>query len=153
MNVRQTLENITADILSQFDGIFVVEINQKHDNYEFVLDGDKPMGIYDISYFAREINRQADEQMPEAQYSLDVTSPGADSPLKLLRQYANHVGRNFQLSLADDSALKGKLIAVEGEKLTFEYYKNEKPKKNEAPEKVEIEFKQIKQANIILSFK
>ena len=42
---------------------------------------------------------------------------------------------------------------IDGEKLTFEYYKNIKPKKNEAPENVTIEFNQIKQANIILSFK
>jgi len=153
MNVRQTLENITADILSQHDGIFLVEVNNQQDYYEFVLDGDKPMGIYDISYFAREINRAADEQMPEAQYSLDVASPGADSPLKLLRQYPKHIGREFQLTLIDDSTLKGKLMSVEDQILTFEFFSNPKPKKNEAPETRGIEFNQIKQANIILSFK
>jgi ribosome maturation factor RimP len=153
MNVRQALEHITADILSQHDGIFMVEMNQKNEHYELILDGDKPMGIYDISYFAKEINRQADEQMPEAQYSLDVTSPGAESPLKLLRQYPKHIGREFRLLLTDGSILKGRLESIEGEKLTFAYYKNLKPKKNEAPEKVIIDFQQIKEANIILSFK
>ncbi len=153
MNVRQTLEFITADILSQHDGIFLVEVTQQQEHYEFVLDGDKAMGIYDISYFAKEINRAADERMPEAQYSLDVASPGADSPLKLLRQYPKHLGREFQVTLMDGNTLKGKLNNIDGEKLTFEYYKSIKPKKNEAPENVTIEFNQIKQANIILSFK
>ncbi len=151
--MRQTLEHITADILSQHDGIFLVEVNQDREHYEFVLDGDKPMGIYDISYFAREINRAADEQMPEAQYSLDVASPGADSPLKLLRQYPKHIGREFHIVLQDEQVIKGKLKAINGEELSFEHYKSEKPKKNEAPQEVTIPFNHIKQANIILSFK
>lgn len=153
MNVRQTLEHITADILSQHDGIFLVEVTQQQEHYEFVLDGDKPMGIYDISYFAKEINRAADEQMPEAQYSLDVASPGADSPLRMLRQYPKHVGREFEFSLLDGTELKGKLIAVEGENLLVESFKSLKPKKHEKPEQVTIGFHQIKQAKIILSFK
>lgn len=152
MNVRQTLENITTDILSRHEGVFLVEVNQKQDHYEFVLDGDKAIGIYDISSLAREINKAADEQMADATYSLDVTSPGADSPLKLLRQYPKHIGREFLVNMKDGNSFKGKLKGIEGLQLNFEM-KNDKPKKNQVPELVTIEFNQIKQANIILSFK
>jgi ribosome maturation factor RimP len=152
MNVKQTLEDITADVLSRHEGIFLVELNQRQEHYEFVIDGDKAMGIYDISSLAREINKTADERMPEAQYSLDVASPGADSPLKMLRQYPKHIGREFQVKLDDGDNFKGRLTAVDDDKLVFEIRK-EKPKKNEAPEMVTVEFNQIKQANIILSFK
>ena len=90
---------------------------------------------------------------PEEKYSLDVASPGADSDLKLLRQFPKHKGREFQVSLTDSTSFNGKLLNVEGETLQFETFRQEKPKKKDLPEILDIPYSNIKKANIILSFK
>jgi ribosome maturation factor RimP len=56
-------------------------------------------------------------------YRLEVSSPGIDKPLRMLRQYKKNVGRRFKvIHQAPDSQLMlvGTLEAVEGEKLTFQ---------------------------------
>lgn len=153
MNVRQTLEDIANEVLAQHEGVFVVEINQKKDNYEFILDGDKPLGIYDISSIAREVNKKADEQMPDAVYELDMSSPGADSPLKLIRQFPKHIGREFKVALKDGSSFSGKLLSVSGNILNFAHYPDQKSRKKGEAESASIPFEEIQQASIILSFK
>lgn len=153
MNVRQALEDITKEVLAQHEGVFVVEINQRNDNYEFILDGDKPLGIYDISSIAREVNKRADEQMPDASYNLDMSSPGADSPLKLARQFPKHIGREFKVALKDGSSISGKLLSVNDNILNFAYYPDQKARKKGEAESVSMPFEDIQQASIILSFK
>lgn len=153
MNVEKELNEIVNAVLADRSGIFLVETGRQQDNYEIVIDGDKPLGIYDISDISREINKIADERMPDEKYSLDICSPGADSDLRLIRQYPKHIGREFNLTLNDDTSMKGKLLAVENEILTFEAFKNPKPKRNEVPEIVKVKYSEIKKANIILSFK
>jgi ribosome maturation factor RimP len=150
MSVQEQLRGIVEEVLNEHPGIFLVEFNSNNQNYEIVLDGDHALGIYDISDISRSINHKADEMMPEESYSLDVTSPGADSDIKLLRQYPKHVNREFSVKLKNEETFTGKLLAVEGEELSFDKVVKIKPKKTE---EIKISFQNIQQANIILSFK
>ncbi|MCC6817701.1 MAG: hypothetical protein IT245_02260 [Bacteroidia bacterium] len=153
MNVEYQLKAILTKVLEEHPNVFLVEAHHGNNTYEFVIDGDQPLGIYDISEIGRAINHIADETMPEENYTLDVLSPGADSDIKLLRQYPKHIGREFQVILSDESSFKGHLRAVDGNQLNFEYFENTKPKKNEMPITRTVDFENIKKAHIILSFK
>jgi ribosome maturation factor RimP len=150
MSVQEQLRGIVEEVLKEHPGIFLVEFNSNNQNYEIVLDGDQALGIYDISDISRSINHKADEMMPDESYSLDVTSPGADSDIKLLRQYPKHVNREFSVKLDNEEIFTGKLLAVEGDQLSFDKVVKIKPKKTE---EIKISFQNIQQANIILSFK
>lgn len=153
MNVQNQLESIVSKVLEERPGIFLVESHHDNQSHEFVIDGDKPLGIYDISDIGRAINHQAEELMPDENYTIDVCSPGADSDLKLIRQYPKHIGREFNVILDDETKFKGKLADVKENTLTFTYFAKAKPKKNEEPELKTVQFNQIKKAHIILSFK
>lgn len=153
MNVQNQLEAIVAKVLEEHPHVFLVESIHSKQSHEFIIDGDQALGIYNISEIGRAINHIADETMPEENYTLDVGSPGADSDIKLLRQYPKHVGREFNIVLTDETKYKGKLIAVNGNTLTVEHFVSEKPKKSEKPVQTDIDYNQIKKANIILSFK
>lgn len=153
MSVQNQLEAIVAKVLEEHPGIFLVESIHGNQIHEFIIDGDQALGIYDISEIGRAVNHMADEAMPDENYTLDVGSPGADSDLKLLRQYPKHVGRSFNVHLKDGTEMSGKLVAVEGENLSFEYFENPKPKRHEKPVIKDIPFNNIQKANIILSFK
>ncbi len=153
MNVDRQLEEIVAKVLENHPGVFLVESRHIKTKHEFVIDGDQALGIYDISEIGRSVNHIADETMPDENYTLDICSPGADSDLKMLRQYPKHIGREFTVLLKDESTFNGHLKAVDGQILRFEYFQNAKPKKNETPVVSDIEFENIKKAHIILSFK
>lgn len=153
MNPVKELDEIVNAVLDLHPGIFLVEAKHNSQLHEYTIDGDKPLGIYDVADVSREVNRLADEKMPEEKYSLEIGSPGADSPLLHLRQYPKHIGREFSVTTSEDVTFKGKLTGTDGNSLTFESYKSAKPKKNELPETITLDFSNIKTAHIILSFK
>jgi ribosome maturation factor RimP len=154
MSLNSKLSQLFHEVLSQYPDMFLIEEKHNQNFHEFILDGDAPIGIAQIASVSRQLNKRAEEQIPaEENYSIDVATPGADSALKNIRQYAKHIGRNFQLKLEDDTEITAKLLNVDGNDLTFQYFENPKPKKTELPIERVIPFNQIKQANIILSFK
>lgn len=154
MSVSQTLNEILNSVLIEHPNVFLVEAKHHQQSHEFILDGDQPLGIATISAISRSLNHFAEEQLAaEEVYTIDVCSPGADSPLKMLRQFPKHIGREFEIILTDDTTFKGHLTAVNNEELSFAYFKSAKPKKSEEKENISIPFNQIKKATIILSFK
>ena len=55
-------------------------------------------------------------------YSLEVSSPGIDKPLKLLRQYRKNIGRTYTVLYKKDAGavtLVGRLTDVSEDRLTF----------------------------------
>jgi ribosome maturation factor RimP len=151
MNVEKELNEIVSTVLSNYPNVFHVQSVHKNQNHEIIIDGDEPMGIYDISAISREINQLADERMPEASYSLEIASPGADSDLLYIRQFPKHVNRTFNVHLKDHTNFEGKLKEIINEVLTFEVISDKKKPKNTST--LEINYVDIKKANIILSFK
>lgn len=82
-----------------------------------------------------EISRQLSEKMDEAdlitgRYRMDVSSPGVDRPLKLLRQYPRNIGRNCKvryMSGGTKTTVEGKLESVTGTVITVSKGKNSIP--------------------------
>jgi ribosome maturation factor RimP len=52
-------------------------------------------------------------------YTLDVSSPGVGSPLKLPRQYKNNIGRAIEIKLSE-SKIKGNLIDASDDRCIVE---------------------------------
>ena len=88
------------------------------------VDGDSGVNIAQCTKMSRylEFHLESEELVPE-QYTLEVSSPGLDMPLKLGRQFKKNVGRVLSVKLADGSSLEGilkeydeNLILIEGPK-------------------------------------
>lgn len=118
-----------------------------------VMDGDNGITIEECAKVSRGLAALLDEQgLISEHYTLEVTTPGLDSPLKLVRQYKKNIGRNLKVTLNDKSQVKGKLTAANDSSIQLDVeYKNEK-EKNEA-KKVEIPYEQINKALVQISFK
>jgi ribosome maturation factor RimP len=52
---------------------------------------------------------------PEGDFSLEVSSPGIDEPLKLHRQYLKNIGRTIEVKLIDGTQKEGELETVAAE--------------------------------------
>lgn len=146
-----SLSTIKSLIEDRIEGTscFVVDIKVDTSNNIVVeLDNDKGISIDDCISVSRAIEHNLDREAED--FSLQVTSPGADKPLKVWRQYVKNLGRSVEVTLLDGKVETGKMVAVTDEGITLEI----KPAKSKLPiTKVEISKDQIKQTKIILSFK
>ena len=114
--------------------------------FEVFIDGEKDISAKDCADTSREIDSGLEIILGvNANYRLDVSSPGIDKPLKFLKQYPKHVNRKFELSYQEGDETKkinAKLLKVDGEDLFFSSKNNE----------VKINFSQIKNAKVTVSF-
>lgn len=119
------------------------------------IDSDEGVTVADCVNVSRGIEHNLDREAED--FSLKVTSPGADQPLKVWRQYPRHVGRTVKIATADDRELKGELLKVEDESLTIrtEPRKSGKGKKKVKiePEEIELNKQDIRSTTVVLSFK
>ena len=89
-------------------GKFLVNLKVTPDNRIYVdIDGDNGVTIDDCIELSRAIEGQLDRD--EEDFALDVSSAGADQPLKLTRQYRKNVGRELEVVTVDGERAEGTL--------------------------------------------
>ena len=87
---------------------------------------------------------------PDGDFSLEVSSPGIDEPLKLHRQYIKNTGREIEVTLNDDSKKTGKLITVNENDIIIEF--TEGKNKKAVVKQETILFSEIKETIVLIKF-
>ncbi len=87
---------------------------------------------------------------PDGNFSLEVSSPGLDEPLKLNRQYKKNVGRYLEVLLHDGTAKEGKILEAGEDGIVLET-ETGKGKKKEIKRETVL-FNDIKTAKIQVKF-
>lgn len=113
--------------------VFLVGMEEQKERGQRVIkafvDTDEGITIVLCAEINREFGAALDAQnLINEPYELEISSPGIDRPLKLLRQYKKNLGRKFTVQyLRSDERVSftGVLQAIEGEKLTFATDKQE----------------------------
>lgn len=134
--------------------LFLVDVDHNPHNHKLgiYIDGDQGIDIDACKNLSRHISEKLDELDFGAEpYSLEVSSPGADKPLLVTRQYAKHVGRELDIKLKAQTQLEAKLESVNETGITVSL-KDKKKGYKDAPQK-EIAFADIAEASVIISFK
>ena len=117
-----------------------------------LLDADGGLNIDDCADLSRSIGNELEERnLIENAYRLEVSSPGVDYPLHLLRQYKKNIGRVVKVSLQEGIDIQGELLEVNETRLLLK--KEVLKGKNKKYEEVEIPFSTIKQTIVQISFK
>ncbi len=149
----QAIEALIAKLLSDSEDIFLVSLRIKPtNNIKVFLDADAGLNIDKCVKINRAMYRTMEEEgwYPDGNFSLEVSSPGIDEPLKLIRQYKKNIGRNVEVTMNDETKLEGKLLAVLEESITIEFTEG-KNKKAVIVTK-EIPFNQVKQTIVLIAF-
>ncbi len=97
---------------------FLVEVRLKPaNNFKIFIDGDEGIDLSVLIKYNRALYKLIEEggYFPEGDFSLEVSSPGLDEPLKLHRQYKKNIGRYVDVLLNDTSKKEGKLLDVSKE--------------------------------------
>jgi len=144
-DLRQLVENHFAGTDK-----FLVDILVKPGNRIYVfIDGDHGVMIADCVEVSRLLESSLDRETED--FELNVSSAGADQPMKLPRQYTKNIGRSLQVKLSEDKTVTGKLEAVTENGIVL-LTPGDKKKKL-PPETLNLEFRDILESKVIISFK
>jgi len=149
----QALEQKVKALIEAEPDIFLVEIRIKPtNNVKVFLDSDHGMSLDKLIQYNRKLYRDLEENtfFPGNDFSLEVSSPGLDEPLKLRRQYQKNIERFVEVTRIDGVRNEGKLLQVGENEIVVEEEKG-KGKKKELVQHT-VPFDQIKTTKIQIKF-
>ncbi len=154
-NIENDIGKLVEKILDR-DDLFLVDVkvtgHGENGKVLVYIDSDKGLDIGTCATISRKLSEELDFlDIPVYKYSLEVSSPGVDHPLKLRRQYIKNTGRTVKIVLNNNEVKKGKLIKIEENEIVIETEVKEKKKKVRY-ERVTIPFNDINKTNVIVTF-
>ncbi|MCL7986496.1 ribosome assembly cofactor RimP [Sphingobacterium sp. lm-10] len=154
MQVEQRVRELVEEKIADREDLFIVRIKmQSNGVLSILVDGDQGLPIEDCAQISRHVGYHLEEEnVLDQAYRLEVSSPGVDYPLELLRQYQKNVGRQVKITLQDGTQKEGKLVAASDTVVVLTEKVKEKGKKAQEEER-EIPFTDIKETKVLISFK
>ncbi len=152
-------ENIVRGLidsgLEERSDLFLIDLKIGADNkISVVIDGDNGVTVEDCIFISRAIEQHLDRE--EDDFSLDVASAGATSPLVDKRQYKKNKGRILEVKAKPDLKLEGVLTEVNDDEVTLEWEaKESKPVgkgKIMVKKQAKIKYDDILEAKVIIKF-
>lgn len=140
--------------LKENESLFLIDFSIGTDNkIKIILDGDHGVTLKDCMDVSRAIEHNLDRE--EEDFSLEVASAGATSPIKIPRQFKKNIGRKLEVK-TQDGELEGKLTEATEDSITLEW-KDREPKpvgkgKITVQKKQQIAISDIKEAKVVLKF-
>lgn len=152
---KEIVEGLLQNALDERQDLFLIDFSVSNDNaIKIVIDGDNGVLVEDCMFISRAIEHNIDKD--EHDFSLEVLSSGASSPLTLLRQYNKHIGRDLEIKTKDSQKLEGELIEVNDQEVVLSW-KAREPKevgkgKVTVTKKAIVAFDNIKEAIVKIKF-
>jgi len=135
MNTDSQIQAIEQKVMALIDSDpenFLVEVKiRPGNNIKVFVDADRGISIDKLAHYNRTLYRQLEESrlFPNNDFSLEISSPGLDEPLKLRRQYQKNIGRYVEVILKNGIKREGKLISATDGEILIEEEKGNKKKK------------------------
>lgn len=148
----ERIEEVISPFLA--DGVFFVvdikiTVSKIRSKILILVDSDEGISIDQCGEISRQVGVILDEII-DTPFVLEVSSPGIDTPLKLIRQYKKNIGRNLKVILQDGQELRGNLLVVDETSIQIQ---PEQKKKKELLEPKSLLLEDIRQATVLVSFK
>jgi len=130
-NQVEAVERRVNELLNEMPGYFLVEVSiRPTNNIKAYVDADQGAAIDQLSKINRALYKWVEENLfPNGDFSIEVSSPGLDEPLKLERQYLKNVGRFVEVLLKNGIKKEGKLVNAADNEIVIEEEKGQGKKK------------------------
>jgi ribosome maturation factor RimP len=154
MNIEKRVIQLVEEKIADRPDLFLVDV-QMHGSgiLSILVDGDNGVAITDCVAISRHVGFHLEEENAiEQAYNLEVSSPGLDTPLKLLRQYQKNISRTLSIMQHDSNKREGKLISADASGIVLEENIKEKGKKAFSVQN-SILFTDIAETKVLVSFK
>ena len=148
--VKKRVAAVALPVLEEL-GLELVEVQYRREQSGWVLrliiDKQGGVSLEDCAAASREISQLLDiEDFIEQAYSLEVSSPGLDRPLKSLADFQRFTGRKARVKtfepVGGEHVLTGRIQRTDGETIVLEIGRRE----------VEIPFAQVSKARLEVEF-
>lgn len=139
--------DIVKEALASDPDKYLVNLKVTTDNRIFVdIDGDNGIIIDDCIALSRAIESNLNRD--EEDFELNVSSAGADSPLKLPRQYTRHIGRTVEVVTFDGQKYEGELMASDEDTFSISLPHTKK----QPAEERQFRYTDVKQTKVVIKF-
>ena len=149
----QTVKGMVEELLQADPDCFLVDIWVKPtNNIRIALDADAGLPIEKCVALNRKLYKLIEEAglYPDGDFSLEVSSPGLDEPLKMHRQYVKNVNRHVEVTQQDGSITEGQMTSVSDAGIEVAETKGKNKKKEVVQH--HIPFTNIKSTKIQIKF-
>lgn len=153
--IKDKVEKLLQNCLDERPDLFLIDFDVLDDNtIRVIIDGDNGVLVEDCILVSRAVERNLDRDQED--FSLEVTSAGAASPLILKRQYVKNMGRTLQVKTLDSNRVEGVITNVLSDFVELKW-KAREPKpigkgKITVEKKAKIAFKDIQEAKVKIKF-
>ncbi len=151
---KNTVKDLLEAGLEEKPNLFLIEFSIEADNtIKVILDGDDGVTVEDCIFISRAIDNNLDRE--EVDFSLEVASAGATSPLTHKRQYIKNIGRLLEVKTKTDN-IEGTLIDATENEITLQW-KSREPKpvgkgKVTVQKQADIAYENIVEAKVMIKF-
>jgi len=149
----EKIEEFVKHFIEKTEDLFLVEVKIAPGNkITVLLDGDNGINIENCASVNKALYKFIEESglFGDNNLSLEISSPGLDKPLKLLRQYQKNIGRKVEVVLNDGTKSEGTLTQANDDKITIEEKSGKKNKM--VMNTTTILFNQIKHTTVLITF-
>ncbi len=150
MNLEHQITQLVEEFLPD-PAYFITEVVVKpagnKTKVSVFLDGDQGIDIGLCATINRQLGKYLEsEDLISTSYTLEVSSPGTDRPLKLLRQYKKNIGRKIKVTLLEE-VIEGQLQEVHDKYIIVNQPKGKQQ------ESREVQIEDIVKTQVLVSFK
>ncbi|HEX6914836.1 MAG TPA: ribosome maturation factor [Chitinophagaceae bacterium] len=152
-NQVQQIEKLVDQMLADHPEYFRISVRIKPtNNVKVFIEGDNGVSIEKCVQFNRKLYKMIEEagMYPAGEFSLEVSSPGVNEPLKLHRQYVRNTGRDVEVVFKDGTKKEGKLLQVAESDIILEH--TEGKGKKAVTQQLVIPFDSIRSTTVQIKF-
>ena len=141
--------------LEERQDLYLLELKVSESNaITVVIDGDNGVNVEDCMFISRAIEHNLDRE--EQDFSIEVMSAGAASPIIDKRQYKKNIGRVLSVNTKEGLSYEGTLQNTDEEGIHLEW-KSKEPKpvgkgKMIVKKQAKIEYDAILEAKVVIKF-
>ncbi len=154
MITKERIQGLVDEFLHENEAVFLVSLKIGGGNQiEILIDSFQGIKVRDCVRLSRHVEGNLDRE--EEDFGLQVASAGLEESFKVFQQYEKNVGRKVDVKLLGGQKIEGTMLsAEEGQGIVIETKRREKvgKKKQVIVEQHELDFQQIDQTKIIISF-
>lgn len=154
MTFKEKVADLLNKALEERPSLFLIEFSISSANKITVtLDGDNGVNLQDCIDVSRAIEHNLDRE--EEDFSLEVASGGAASPLKMPRQFKKNIGRTLSVKTAAET-IEAEITDANEEFIVLEWQAREPKKigkgKETVQKRLELPYGDIKEAVVVIKF-
>jgi ribosome maturation factor RimP len=146
--LKEKVEELLKEAFEERPDLFLIDFKMGSGNeIKVIIDGDDGVMLSDCMFFSRAV---------EHDFSIEVLSAGASSPLNSPRQFIKNIGRDIQIIDRDKRTETG-LLTVANEEGVAITWKAREPKligkgKVTVEKEWALKYEDIKQAKVVVKF-